>query len=224
MPSTSTLVKRIKREHPDAWEIVAGLSAPSKMPCFGYSTPASACATGGRLQKVSGSTCSGCYAMKGFYRMPNVAGVLQRRLESLEDPRWTFAMAELIDAAGLPFFRWHDSGDLQGVWHLENIVAVAAATPDVQHWLPTREVRIVRDFLKSGGEIPTNLVVRISAHMVDAMPARAPLGLPFSTVHTDDDQLPATASVCGAAMRGGECGDCRACWSPDVTHVSYHIH
>lgn len=216
-------VAQLKRRHAVAWEIVGGLSAPSKMPCFGYSTPAAACVTGSKLRPVTGSTCSGCYAMKGRYTFGNVRSALERRLQALEDPRWTLAMAELIDAAGLPFFRWHDSGDLQSVDHLANIVAIAAATPGVQHWLPTREVRTVRDFLATGGEIPANLTVRISAHMVDHVPPRAPLGLPFSTVHTDAGQV-AGAAVCGAAQRGGQCGDCRACWSPDVAHVSYHIH
>jgi hypothetical protein len=230
-PTTKTKTKRagkspayLKRHHTLAWETVGGLSSPSKMPCYGYSTPATACATGGRLQKVSGSTCSGCYAMKGFYRMPNVASALAKRLDSLTSPAWVPAMVELIDAAELPYFRWHDSGDLQNVDHLASIVAVCESTPKVTHWLPTREVRIVRDFLKAGGEIPSNLTIRVSAHMIDRFPGNAPMGLPFSTVHTDESVLPSGAEVCGAAKRGGECGPCRACWEPSNVHISYAKH
>lgn len=210
--------------HRAAWDLVGGLSAPSKMPCYGYSTPADACATGSRLRAVKGSTCSGCYAMKGNYRFPKIQAALGRRLESIAHPGWVPAMVELIDAAGAPFFRWHDSGDVQSVDHLASIVAVAESTPGVSHWLPTRETAIVRDFLRAGGEIPSNLVVRISAHMVDGFPRSAPLGLPYSTVHSTEDVLPAGAAVCGAAKRDGTCGDCRACWSPHVQHVSYHRH
>ena len=96
----------------EAKAITGGLSAPSKMPGPAYNLPAVACITGAKLVKVPGSVCAGCYALKGRYRFPNVQAALNRRLKSLEHPDWIRAMVVLIDKA--PWFRWHDSGDLQG--------------------------------------------------------------------------------------------------------------
>lgn len=103
--------------------LTGGLSRPSKMPCHGYSIPASTCKTGSKLRAVSGSTCSSCYACKGRYTFDNVQSALHRRLESIEKPEWVEWMVDLIgrrEKSG--FFRWHDSGDLQSMAHLLAIV------------------------------------------------------------------------------------------------------
>ena len=50
-----------------AKEITGSLSKPSKMPGHAYGLPAKECKTGGKLQNVKGSTCYGCYALKGCY-------------------------------------------------------------------------------------------------------------------------------------------------------------
>ena len=107
----------------EAKEITGGLSAPSKMPGPAYNLPAVACITGAKLVKVPGSVCAGCYALKGRYRFPNVQAALNRRLKSLEHPDWIRAMVVLIDKA--PWFRWHDSGDLQGPEHLKKIFSAS---------------------------------------------------------------------------------------------------
>src|SRR5262245_31613313 len=123
----------------EAIAIAGGLSSPSKLPCHGYSIPAVRCVTGAKLVQVPGSTCSGCYALKGMYRFPNVKSALELRFQSLRHPQWVEALVTLIQGTGEGYFRWHDSGDLQGVWHLEKIAEVCRRTPDVAHWLPTRE-------------------------------------------------------------------------------------
>ena len=51
----------------EANEIVGGLSAPGKMPCPSINLPAVACVTGAKLAQVPGTTCHGCYALKGRY-------------------------------------------------------------------------------------------------------------------------------------------------------------
>jgi len=136
-------------------------------------------------------------------------------------------MAELIarKSRKVAYFRWHDSGDLQSVDHLANICKVAELTPDVAHWLPTREYRIVSEYVESGGTIPANLNIRLSAHMIGgAVPTFPRLAgqVTISTVSADDSY--ADAHNCPARFQGNECGDCRACWSPDVAHVDYHLH
>ena len=191
------------------------LSNPSKMPGKGISTPATACITGSKLREVPGSVCEGCYAMTGMYLMSNVKPALENRLslvmESRDNPDpWIAGMVKLIWHQ--KYFRWHDSGDLQGAWHFANICEVARLTPHVKHWLPTREYRFVKDYQ---GTIPENLVVRLSAHMVDGP---APVtDLPTSTVVT-------SGQTCPAPTQNNECGVCRACWRPDVKNVSYKKH
>ena len=120
--------------------IVGGLSAPGKMPCPSINLPATACKTGQILAKVPGTTCHGCYALKGRYRFKPTKIAMARRLEALKDSRWVRAMVVLMKDR--KYFRWHDSGDLQSAWHLARILEVCKQTPDTQHWLPTREARL----------------------------------------------------------------------------------
>ena len=195
----------------EAKEITGGLSAPSKMPGPAYNLPATECITGAKLVKVPGSVCAGCYALKGRYRFTNVRMALARRLESLKHPRWVEAMVTLIK--GEPWFRWHDSGDLQSAWHLKQIFEVCKRTPETRHWLPTREARILS--LMDPDIIPSNLIIRMSSHMIDQPPVKF---WPWtSTVST-------TGYSCPAKDQGNECGDCRNCWNREVTNVTYPKH
>jgi len=61
-------------------KVIGGLSSPSKMPCYSYSLPAKDCILGSKLAQLPGTTCHGCYALKGFYVMPNVKAAMERRL------------------------------------------------------------------------------------------------------------------------------------------------
>jgi hypothetical protein len=200
--------------------IVGGLSSPSKMPGYGYSLPAKRCLTGAKLAKVEGSVCSGCYALKGHYVFPKVQECLEKRYQAtMYHPQWVEAMAYLINkrAKKHPHFRWHDSGDIQSVEHLNKIVSVCLLTPTVKHWIPTREYKMVEQYLAAGFSIPENLCIRLSAHMVGN---KAPnvQGLTTSTVDYH-------AGVrCPAQNQGNSCGDCRACWDTGVANVDYHKH
>ena len=214
-----------------AEKIAGTLSSPSKMPCHGYSIPATRCITGAKLHEIEGSTCAGCYALKGNYRFSNVKSALEKRFRSLKNPKWVDALTTLILATNNPFFRWHDSGDIQSIEHLKRIVEVCKRTPQVKHWLPTREYKLVMDYLKSGETIPANLTIRFSAHMVDRA-APTGYGLPTSTVHTSDpsnplqvlNSIPTKTHYCPAPKQSNTCGQCRACWDSTVSNVSYHIH
>ncbi len=204
---------------------MGGLSRPSKMPCFAWGIPAITCITGAKLAKVAGSVCQGCYALKGFYRRQNVQQAYQRRLDRFGDPRWIQAMVKLVYwqaiESGTPHFRWFDSGDIQSVEMLRKIDEVARLTPQISHWLPTREYRMVEGYLADLA-LPENLVVRLSGHMVDGTPP-AFFDLPTSTVHSS----PATAhgQVCPARMSvPANCGSCRACWSKERRNIGYERH
>ena len=194
--------------------ITGGLSKPNKMPGPSINLPASQCITGRKLVYVLGSTCSGCYALKGRYRFPNVIAAMARRLAKLHDPRWIEAMVTLIDQQ--PVFRWHDSGDLQSVQHLKNIFEVCKRTPGTSHWLPTREARFLKLF--TADEVPKNLKIVLSDHMND-QPV-APTWWPYTSgVSTDHKQV-----TCPASSQGNKCLDCRKCWDRSVKRVIYGKH
>lgn len=217
MQQSVTLV-RMSYTKKQAEAIVGTLSAPSKMPCHGYSIPAKMCITGSVLRHVEGSVCSKCYALKGRYVFPNVQAAMQRRANSIDDPRWEFAMAALIASTGNDYFRWHDSGDIQSLGHLLKIVKVAELTPQVTHWLPTREFRTVDQFTEKFGDFPDNLIVRVSAHQ---MGERAPRRFKHSSVVHTDEPL---GFECRAPYQGNQCKDCRACWNREIHTISYHAH
>jgi len=199
----------------EAKEITGGLSAPGKMPEGSYNLPARACQTGAKLRQIPGTPCYGCYAFKGRYNFPNVKYALTRRLESLGHRDWVQAITVLIK--GKKFFRWHDSGDLQGPEHLKKIFEVCKLTPETQHWLPTQERKLLT-FLDPA-IIPTNLIIRLSNAKNDTKPGNA--WTHWSTVVTHGAK---PGHICPAPEQGNNCGSCRACWSKDVREVQYRKH
>ena len=199
--------------------ITGGLSKPSKMPGHAYNLPAWRCITGVKLQAVKNSVCASCYAMKGRYRFKNVKDALQRRMDSLDHPQWVQAMVVLIDKQ--PWFRWHDSGDLQSLEHLEKIFEVCRLTPETRHWLPTREAQILKHV--SPADVPTNLIIRMSSHMINQGPVKS---WPWASTVIDRDQpwFGATSKMCPAPTQSNECGSCRQCWNRDISNISYWKH
>jgi len=198
--------------------ITGSLSKPSKMPGHAYGLPAKECKTGSKLVKIKGSTCHGCYALKGCYVFKVVQAAQYKRLESIKDPRWVEAMAAQINAKRNKFFRWHDSGDVQDVEHLSKIFAVCRMTPDTAHWMPTREAW-VKKYLDLA---PNNLVIRFSATMVDQ-------DAPASWPHTSTVVTKGAAANCPAPKqldKAGKphCKDCRACWDKSIKNVAYAEH
>ena len=206
--------------------LVGGLSEPSKMPGFAYGIPAQACKLGAILRKKKGSVCFSCYAFKGCYVFRVVKEAQARRLEILTRDlfSWKRAMITLLDmkyrrkVGKDRVFRWHDSGDLQSVEHLSAIVEIANLLPSIKFWLPTRERKMVTEWLSSGKSFPANLVVRISAAMVGQETGPLPDGTLGSTVGAN------TGHACPARNQGNACGDCRACWNPKVKSVDYPLH
>ena len=195
----------------EAWKLVGGLSKPGKMPGWSIGIPAKECKTGAKLQKVPGSVCYDCYAMKGCYVFKVVQDAQYRRLAAIRSPQWVQAMAHLINSKKPDVFRWHDSGDVQDLEHLNKIYEVCRLTPTKRHWMPTREAW-VKDHLNRA---PSNLVIRFSAPMVDqAAPASWPN---TSTVVT-------AQATCPAPHQGNECKDCRNCWNSEIKNISYGQH
>ena len=204
----------------DAKKIMVSLGRAGKMPCPTYNTPASLCVTGSKLRKTEGTTCHGCYAMKGNYLFPNVQEGLTKRFKAFLHPRFVEAMTFMIKrySAKSGYFRWFDSGDLKDMAMLEKIVMICQQTPKIEHWLPTREVKVVSDYLKIYKQFPDNLTVRVSSPMIDGKP------LNFDYTSTVHHKEKAMGHDCPARFQDNECRDCRACWSKEVKNVSYHKH
>jgi len=202
----------------DAWNDVEGLSRPSKMPCYSYNISALRCKVGSLLREIKGTTCGKCYALTGNYMFPAVQDALERRYVAIFKPPWVDSMATLIDALCSDVFRWHDSGDIQSVGHLDKIVNVARLTPRVRHWLPTREYKMVEAWRAANGDFPSNLVVRLSAHKVDGQAPQ--VGLPTSTVTS---RRVGVSGECPSLLQDNKCGDCRACWET-TGNVAYIAH
>jgi len=204
-----------------AVEFVGGFSAPSKMPCQSFSIPAWLCKTGGKLRKVKDSVCSKCYALKGNYGFPNVKNAMQRRFDKIGDASWIAAMTIAIggtEASG--FFRFFDSGDVQSVKMLEDIVQIAKNLPHIAFWLPTKELLIVSQYVKKNGAFPVNLTVRLSAFMLEG---KAPIaiaekyGVVASAVSKGE-------FTCPSSSQGNKCLTCRNCWDRNVAVVTYKQH
>lgn len=202
----------------------------SKMPGSTYAQDSFACKVGSRLANVKGSVCESCYARKIQRLRPSVnkgwSANYEKatRLIATNPAQWidacVFQIKRIADKTGENYHRWFDSGDLDSVEQLDAIVAVACATPTIKHWLPTRELDIVRQWqaLRPANRFPSNLVVRLSAPMVDSKPVKA---AHTSTVHKHKAPH---GYACPARTQGNQCGDCRACWDASVANVSYPKH
>jgi hypothetical protein len=147
-----------------------------------------------------------------------VQDALHRRLDSITQSDWVDWMVTLIgrkEKSG--YFRWHDSGDLQSMDHLQDIIEIANRLPDIRFWIPTREVGLMRQFIREYGPqaIPENLTIRVSATMV---------GGDAVSIEGCHESRVDTQGTCPAPKQGNVCGDCRACWDKSVQTVTYSLH
>ena len=97
-----------------------------------------------------------------------------------------------------------------------DIVEVAKRTPETKHWLPTREAKYVSQYR---GDVPDNLIIRVSAAMIDGPPPRVQFD-----IDSTQDRIPTDSFVCPAPTQDNKCGECRACWDKTVPNVSYTNH
>jgi len=193
----------------------------TKMPGTTYAVDAFACITGSKLAKVKGSICSRCYSIKLQKLRPSVDQGYKKNLfkwQVSNTSNWVDAMVFQILRAKVKEHRWFDSGDLQSLEMLEAIAEVARQTPGVKHWLPTKEYGIYAKYLKTN-TLPANLVVRVSATMIDGNPSKVFKNT--STVHKNNKAI---GFECKARTRGNACGPCRACWDRRIKNVSYPKH
>ena len=199
-------------------EKIGSLSTPSKMPGYSWSIPAKYCVTGSKLAVIEGTPCSKCYALRGRYRFPSVENAQEQRLHYWATAHdWVQWMsARLLQLSYKhEFFRWFDSGDLQNVSMLQDIIKVCGHTQDfVKHWLPTQERGIVR---QCADDIPDNLCIRVSSTKLNEVQHSTIVGVPTSSISNEQ-------WTCPSSQQGDRCGDCRDCWNKSQRHITYRIH
>ena len=172
--------------------------------------------------------------MKRRYVFPTVQEALVRRHEATKHPQWIEAMVTLI--TGKQHFRWFDSGDLEGDEMLQQILEVVRQTPETMHWLPTREYLVISRYLRNSLDTqPPNLCIRLSNQWIDGVTGNVehsgildidaqtqPLNaLPWSVVQRNREYP--EGYHCPAHSQGNQCGDCRACWDPNVKLIVYPV-
>ncbi len=207
-----------------AEEDVGGLSNGSKMVVPSTGLPTDHCSVGSKLRLIEGSVCNDCYADKGFALVfkDNVSKARYRRLNALKNKSWVSAWVYIIKNKKVfkqeGVFRWQDSGDLQDKQHLDNILEVARQTPNVKHWIPTKESKLVKGLQ----DVPDNVVIRLSGSFIDGNP---PNFTNTSTVTTEVEKVTCKASLPkGHLEKLDGCEDCRQCWDKNVSNVAYYKH
>ena len=212
------------RTKKEAIEYAGNCTKTSKMPCDSYSLPTENCITGSKLAKIKNTPCFNCYANKGNYHRfkSNILPMQKKRLHSIKSKHWVNAMIKLIN--NQPYFRWHDSGDIQSIEHFHKICLIAEAMPKTLFWIPTREYSIIKDYARNH-TIPKNLIVRLSAMFIDER-VKIPKSLSnipnitTANVHSKKS----LGFECKAFKQNNECRACRACWNTDIKEISYKQH
>ncbi len=201
--------------------LIGTLAYASKMPCHTYSFPAKLCHTGSKLQKVPGSVCNKCYALRGNFARSTVINAMEKRLASIDNPLWVPAMVRVLKAYETSgYFRWHASGDVQSLGHLIKICEVARQTPHIRHWLPTHEIGILNAFKNAGFEYPRNLVVRLSAAMIEQKPSKAQM----KSLGVLGGAVSKKRWNCPSSTQDNMCQECRQCWLRTKPVITYKYH
>jgi hypothetical protein len=201
------------------------LSNTNKMPCKSWSLEAIATCPASIDPKTNElvEACSGCYAAKGFYLMPNTKKVREHNKEDWKRDDWVFDMVEAIKKD--KYFRWFDSGDVYSVKLAIKILEIIKLTPDTKHWLPTRMYKFpkFRSILRRINKQP-NANVRLSS---DSMYGKLVSFKSFTNstiIKGNIIALDSGVDLCHAGSNKGKCGDCRACWNKDIQTVAYLYH
>jgi len=219
-----------------------GFSSPGKMPCKSLSYPAGeefTCPHGSKLMKIPGTVCYFCYGADGLYITPSVKLAQDRRFNALKYAKrfparqeaWISSLVKKLSQKRNPYFRWHETGDIQDETHWNMMLEVIRRTPHINHWIPTKERQFLYEWIDEYGEkmLPLNMNIRISAAKVGNRIRRIRSPMTTSSVSDPTSGLdvadagyncPATWKV----SHGGFCGKCRACWLRSTPNVNYKLH
>jgi hypothetical protein len=196
------------------------LSKTSKLGCYSWSLEAFETCHGAKNPDGSVvDACKVCYARAGFYKMPDAIALRHRNRLDWKSLDWVDRMVKALKRQ--THFRWFDSGDIVSVDLGQKILEVCSRTPHVKHWIPTRTYKFPKyyEVLEALQALP-NVVVRMSSDSVT--------GGILEGFRTTSTIVPKSGAglghECPAYKQGGKCLDCRACWSKDVSLISYPYH
>ena len=211
------MVETIKQ----ATKNIGGLSNTSKMPCPSYGLNTDNCITGSKMKMIDNTVCSICYVDNGFatiYPCVKIAQNNRLALYNANPELWIKSFSFILNKRNSEFFRWFDSGDLQSVKMLKDIVSICKKTPNCKHWLPTKEPKYVSEYIRQYGQLPANLTIRLSAVFVDGKP-------PSKLANKLNVQVSEVSSrgnyTCLAPLQEHKCLDCRKCWDNNIHSVVY---
>ena len=197
-----------------------------KMHFYNYDLSAWDCNKGSQLRKVKNSVCSSCYAMKGNYlryREGSVGKSHKLHKESLNNGfQWVLGMVYQVLKSDCKYFRFHAAGDLQSYEHALQIINLARLTPSCKYWIPTRETSILKQLKDNKIYIPKNCIFRVSAPLIDAQLNSKVFSYTSSVI--TNKKLAKNSKICPSIKQGGQCLDCRGCWSDKVNNIAYLIH
>ena len=206
----------------DLLKNIGGISKAGKMPCSSWSLSALWCKNGGKLNKVVNSSCYGCYALTGNYKRfeKSILKSYQKKLDAYNDNSVLFenSFIEYLNKYNKSgFFRWFDSGDIQSYKMLLSIVKIAENTPNIKFWLPTKEYKLITKYKKEFKNFPKNLIVRVSAPMLDTKIK----GFKYTSSIVKNSTM---KSNCNSYKNQGKCLDCRLCWNKSIKDITYKYH
>ena len=193
----------------------------SKMPGTSFNIDAKRCNVGSKLVKKDNTVCSKCYWLRIQKFRKNVDKASIENYDKTKyyienDPDvWIKSMVKQI--SGQKYHRWFGGGDLINSKMLDCIVEVAKLTPDTKHWIPTKEVNLIRAYKK---KMPTNVVVRVSSPNIEQKPLA---GFKHTSMVVKDTNNK-VGHLCPSLEQGNSCGDCRACWDKTVKNITYIYH
>ena len=95
--------------------------------------------------------------------------------------------------------------------HLNKIFDICRLTPDIKHWMPTREAWI-KNYVSRA---PSNLIIRFSMPMIDQAAAGG---------WANTSTVVSAGATCPAPKQDGQCKDCRNCWNKEIKNISYGQH
>lgn len=153
-----------------------------------------------------------CYAHKIERLRPNVHNSYMNNYTLLcKDPATYFREVEAAIMTAR-FFRWHVSGDIKDTDYLHHMATIATRNPHCEMLCFTKRYDIVNNFLDTGGIIPPNLHLILSAWR--GMKMENPYGLPEAHVKYRDNYTTASSD---AKECGGNCTECAlsdgGCWT-----------
>lgn len=217
------------------------LSKTSKMPCYSLNISVKHCITGGKLRLNKKSVCNKCYANKGNYLYPEVNACLENRYDELynamhDKQKRIEYVSSIVSAINnqndtfkhciidKKYFRFNDSGDLQGIEHLKILIDICNAMPKIKFWLTSKEFKIIRDYIKQGNEIPKNLTIRLSSYLInkDLKLDKTLNKFTKAMVYTSNELIPSNTISC--KINNGKCNDCRLCWNKNIKRIAFIKH